>query len=103
MLGPLLFLLYINDIHNASDKLKFYLFADDTKLIYSDKNLKSLETAVNEKLMNIQEWLTSNELSLSLTWKHHIIYIASKISKNIGIICSLRHFNPFSTLLNIYQ
>ena len=47
MLGPLLFLLYINDIYNASDKLKFYLFADDTKLIYSDKNLKSLETTVN--------------------------------------------------------
>ena len=39
----------------------------------------------------------------NLTWKHHISYIASKISKSIGIICKLRHFTPFSTLLNIYQ
>ena len=31
------------------------------------------------------------------------LYIASKISKNTGIICKLRHFTPFSTLLNIYQ
>ena len=44
-----------------------------------------------------------NKLSLNLTWKHHIIYIASKISKNIGIICSLMYFTPFSTSLNIYQ
>ena len=39
----------------------------------------------------------------NLTWKHHISCIASKISENIGIICKLRHFTPFSTLLNIYQ
>ena len=51
VLGPLLFLLYINDIYNASDKLKFYLFADDTNFLYSDKNLKSLEIAVNAVLL----------------------------------------------------
>ena len=40
VLGPLLFLIYINDIHNSSDKLSFFLFADDTSLLYVDKNLK---------------------------------------------------------------
>ena len=40
VLGPLLFLLYINDIYVSSDKLNFYLFADDTKILYAHKNLK---------------------------------------------------------------
>ena len=40
VLGPLLFLVYINDISNSSDQLKFYLFADGTNLLYADKNLR---------------------------------------------------------------
>ena len=47
VLGPLLFLLYVNDIHQCSNKLKFYLFADDTNILYADKNLKYLENMVN--------------------------------------------------------
>ena len=39
----------------------------------------------------------------NLTWKHYVDYIASKISKIIGIIARLRHFVPLSTLLTIYQ
>jgi len=38
---PLLFLIHVNDIYMGSDKLTFYLFADDTNLLYTDKNLKS--------------------------------------------------------------
>ena len=40
--GPPLFLIYINAIDNASAKFSFYLFADDTNLLYADTNLKSL-------------------------------------------------------------
>ena len=43
VLGPLLFLLYINDIYVSSDNLNIYLFADDTNILYANKNLKSLE------------------------------------------------------------
>ena len=45
-LGPLLFLLYINDIYNSSDKLSISLFGDDTNLLYDDKNLRSLSLEV---------------------------------------------------------
>ena len=50
VLGPLLFLLYINDITKASTKLKFFLFADDTNLLYANRNLKTLESTVNTEL-----------------------------------------------------
>ena len=41
VLGPLLFLLYINDISYSSNQLNFFLFADDTNLLYADRNLCS--------------------------------------------------------------
>ena len=51
MLGPLLFLIYINDIHKSSDKLIFFLFGDDTTLLFAHKNLKVLEQEVNSELV----------------------------------------------------
>ena len=47
VLGPLLFLNSINDIQECSERLKFFLFADDTNILYADKNLRSLELIVN--------------------------------------------------------
>ena len=50
VLVPLLFLCYINDIHSSSAKFSLYRFADDTNLLYTDTNLKSLEKTVNSEL-----------------------------------------------------
>ena len=69
-------LIYINDIHNASDKLSFYLFADDTNLLYADKNLKSLEETVNHdnKLLEVSEWLNANKLTLNAKKSNYVIF-----------------------------
>ena len=74
MLGPLLFLVYINDISNSSDQLKFYLFADDTKLLYADKNLRELEIKVNTELSKIYDWLLANKLSLNIKKSNFVIF-----------------------------
>ena len=60
-LGPLLFLIYFNDMHRFSNKLDFYLFADDTNLLYADKDLNNLETIVNEELLRLCERLNSTK------------------------------------------
>ena len=65
ILGPLLFLIYINDICESSKVLKFFLFADDTNLLYADQDLKVLETVVNTELRKVCDWLVINLLLIS--------------------------------------
>ena len=55
VLGPLLFLIYINDIVNASKIFKFILFADDTSLYYSCEDARTIEETVNRELAKISE------------------------------------------------
>ena len=74
VLGPLLFLIYINDIQESSDKLKLFLFADDTNAVYADKNLKSLETTVNQELSKLFDWLTANKLTLNINKTNFVIF-----------------------------
>ena len=74
VLGPLLFLIYINDIYQALNKLGFYLFADDTNLLYADRNIKSLESVVNVDLLNVCDWLSANKLSLNIKKTNFFIF-----------------------------
>ena len=74
VLGPLLFLFYINDIQYCSSKLQFFLFADDSNALYAHKDLKTLELTVNPKLHNLYNWLTSNKLSLNIKNSNYVIF-----------------------------
>ena len=73
VLGPLLFLLYINDLPNSSNKLDFHLFADDTSLFMSQENLETSESDVNALLDNISDWLIANKLSLNTKKSYYLI------------------------------
>ena len=74
ILGPLLFLLYINGIQCCSSKLQFVLFDDDTNAVYAHKDLKTLKLTVNTDLHNLSNWLTSNKLSLNIKKSNYVIF-----------------------------
>ena len=74
VLGPLLFLIYINDIQECSEKLQFFIFANDTNILYADNNLKSLEDIVNLELRKLCDWLTANKLTLNIKETNFVIF-----------------------------
>ena len=65
ILGPLLFLLYINDIENCSETISFVMYADDTNAFYSDKCLKSLMHIMQGEMNEVIRWLNVNKLSIN--------------------------------------
>ena len=131
ILGPLLFLIYINDLCYVSNVLEFILFADDTNIFFSHKDINTLSTTFNLEMTKLSDWCRANKLSINLkksnfmifqprqkrqkydlafsidgspidqvketvflgvvidenlTWKPHILNVARKISKSIGIL-----------------
>ena len=74
VLGPLLFLIYMNDVSRCSKKLSFILFADDTNLFYSHKNVDILYNTMNQELKNITSWLSCNKLSLNVKKTHFMVF-----------------------------
>ena len=78
VLGPLLFLLYINDIHTCSSLLSFILFADDTNLFISGKNIEELEILVNREMKCVQVWLEDNQLTLNLKKTNYVVFKSHK-------------------------
>ena len=74
VLGPLLFLIYINDLPNISNKLKFYLFADDTNIYLESDDLINLEKIMNKELVKLYEWLSINRLSLNISKTNFVIF-----------------------------
>ena len=74
ILGPILFLLYVNDIENCSQLLSFVLFADDTNIFYSNKCLKTVNEVIQAEINKVSEWLNVNKLSLNITKTKFIVF-----------------------------
>ena len=88
VLGPLLFLIYINDLPNISEKLNFFLFADDTNIYYESKDLAELEKTVNEELKKLSLWLNLNRLALNVGKTNFVIFRSpqKKSNRNVTLI-----------------
>lgn len=151
VLGPLLFLIHINDLVNSTN-LQVLNFADDTLLYYKFDNPAIIETFLNNELEKIKQWLNTNHLTINtsktkylifspnstkfqnlnslkiligknseiqrvsqykylgliiddkLTWKPHILYLKSKLSKALGLLFKARwYLNKHSLLLLLHS
>ena len=65
ILGPLLFLIYIDDLRFSLNNCSVFHFADDINLLFSVKNPKLMSKVINHELKKLFEWLCSNRLSLN--------------------------------------
>ena len=79
-LGPLVFLLYINDLSNASKILSFYLFADDTKIYFESSNLLHLQKTLNRQQRYFKKWLDANKLALNLDKTNFVLFHSPQVS-----------------------
>lgn len=74
ILGPLLFILYMNDLANIPDRPDMILFADDTNLLFTHKNFESLIHNVTSSLSLTANWFARNKLSLNTDKTHFVIF-----------------------------
>lgn len=74
ILGPLLFLFYINDITRINDKVNFIIYADDTSIFFTGANLQLLQPVINDTLTALQSWSDANSLALNATKTKAVIF-----------------------------
>ena len=74
ILGPLLFIIYINDLIHTSNFSNMILYADDTNILFSHPELNHLIDCVNNELVNISTWFKSNKLSLNTDKSNYMIF-----------------------------
>ena len=88
ILGSPLFLLYINDLQFPTDLLDPIMFADDTNLFYSNKDINTVFLKVNDELQKINEWFICNKLSLDVkkTKKNKYSLFHKLIKKDIPLV-----------------
>ena len=85
VLGPLLFLIYINDLSVCTTKLKSILFADDTTLYTSNKNVNNLCADMSAELVLVKEWLLSNRLTLNVKKTFYMIFSLRKVPEDTRV------------------
>ena len=101
-LGPLLFLLYINDLPNSSNKLTFRIFADDTNIFYSSQSLQELETIVNNELTKVIEYCAVNKLSINFKKTSYMLITSPRKRANISITACNIELKTYMKYLGVY-
>ena len=91
-LGPLLFLIYINDLPNCLSTASPRMFADDTSVSLASSTLHKLENVLNQELQNLNIWLKVNKLSLNIAKTEYMI-IGSRQRLNVSVDGNIMQHN----------
>ena len=86
ILGPLLFLIFINDLCHSTLLLETILFADDTNLFYSHNNVKELFRTMNAELSHLNDWFCANKLSLNTDKTKYVLFHKAKSKGNLPLV-----------------
>ena len=84
VLGPLLFIIFINDLNVSIKSSKVHHFADDTNLLLINKSLKQINKLINHDLALLVQWLRSNKISFN-TSKTEILLFRKTITKYLNL------------------
>jgi hypothetical protein len=103
LLGPILFSIYINDFPNCTSLYSF-LFADDTSLLKSGKNLIDITTTINNELINVATWYRANKMAVNTDKTKYVIFHqkGKKIPNNTEIIYNNNDPNTVQNPLKIH-
>ena len=74
VLGPILFLIFINDISICASEGDPTLFADDSSLFYSNSSIEQLENDINSDLIKVSDWCTANKLTINANKSNYIVF-----------------------------
>jgi hypothetical protein len=91
ILGPLLFLIYINDIENCSKILSFVLYADNANAFYSNSCLKTLASNIQNEMNELVQWLNANKLLISASKTKFVIFKSKNKSQHQEIIVKINN------------
>ena len=97
VLGPLLFLIYINDLHVATKYPEVHHFADDTNLLNFNNCVKSINKQVNHDLKNLSNWLKTNKISLNVAKTELVVFTSSKKQLDCYLKIKLNGKRPCET------
>ncbi|CAL4066635.1 unnamed protein product, partial [Meganyctiphanes norvegica] len=78
VLGPLLFILYINDLHKACSLGNTRIFADDTNIFFKCKNTDEITSKGNEIMLHLNKWFIANKLTLNSEKSNFVIFRSNR-------------------------
>ena len=98
ILGPLLFIIFINDFAKISDKFIPLLFGDDTALLFEADSPQQLQKLLDEELPKVYRWLQANKLSLNTQKTYCQVYHNFKKNANINVTLAGEKINEVETV-----